>query len=67
MTSIVAGYFALVALTPNPAWGDGGETWFSLLIEAPFWIGVPALTSGGLGAFGWYLAGLATRNGRATS
>lgn len=36
--------------------GDSGETPFSLLIEAPFWIGIPSAVAAGMGWLGWQLA-----------
>jgi hypothetical protein len=49
----------------RPSWPkqDGGETWLSLLLEAPYWIGVPLLVVGGFGALGWLAArGIAPRS-----
>jgi hypothetical protein len=38
----------------NPVWSEGeGETWFSFLLEAWFWIGVPLAIGAGSGALGW--------------
>jgi hypothetical protein len=55
--SIVAAYMVLTAVLWNPTWAEqDGETWFSLLIEAPFWIGVPLLAGTGFGALGWWVA-----------
>jgi hypothetical protein len=53
--SIIAGYALMVAIAWNPIWneGDGGETWFSLLIELPFWVGVPLVAGSTCGALGW--------------
>ena len=58
IASILVGYFILTAGLWNSEWSgqESGETWFTLLIEAPFWIGLPTLTGGGFGALGWYLA-----------
>ncbi len=58
LVSIVAGYLVLsVVLIPEKL-GDGGdETWFSLLIESWFWIGIPLLVSGALGLLGWLAGG----------
>jgi len=67
MLAIIAGYAVLTALLWNPVWADqqgGGETWFSLLIEAPFWVGVPTLLSAGLGALGWVTADRMAASGR---
>jgi hypothetical protein len=33
-----------------------GETWWSLLLESWFWVGVPLAAGGTLGAIGWRLA-----------
>ncbi len=40
-----------------------GETWFSFLLEAWFWIGVPLVSSAACGAFGWLLADTLLRGG----
>jgi hypothetical protein len=59
IASIVVGYGVLTFVMWNPIWsdqGEGGETWFSFLLEAPFWIGVPLLTGASLGALGWFAA-----------
>ena len=58
LVSIVAGYLVLsVIQIPDKLADGGGETWFSLLIESWFWIGVPLLLSGTLGLLGWLAAG----------
>jgi hypothetical protein len=52
--AIIAGYALLVVAYAdrfNPE--AGGETWFSLLLEAWFWIGVPIVVSAALGMGGW--------------
>jgi hypothetical protein len=55
--SIIAGYIVLSIATWNPAWSEGeGETWFSFLLEAWFWIGVPLVVGSGFGALGSVLA-----------
>jgi hypothetical protein len=57
MVAMVAGYVGLAL-----AYADrfdpeaGGETWFSLLLESWFWIGVPLIVSAMLGALGWLAA-----------
>jgi hypothetical protein len=57
IAAIIVGYVLLTVLMWNPIWsGQDGETWWSLLIEAPFWIGVPAAIGAGFGALGWYVA-----------
>jgi len=69
LATILAGYAALIALyIERPALEEGGETWFSLLLESWFWLGVPVLVSAGLGAMGWWLADAAGRRsgGRTT-
>lgn len=56
LLAILAGYATLIALHADlfaAHEGGGGETWFSLLLEAWFWIGVPLVASAGLGALGW--------------
>lgn len=58
LASVLAGYLALaVILMPDKLLGSGDETWFSLLIESWFWIGIPLLVSGALGLVGWLAAG----------
>jgi hypothetical protein len=48
------GYLLLVLAYADRFVGqDGGETWFSLLLESWFWIGLPLLASAVLGAGGW--------------
>ncbi len=55
--SILVGYLLLTALMWNPVWSEGeGETWFSLMIEASFWIGVPLAVGSGFGGAGWIAA-----------
>jgi hypothetical protein len=57
VASIVAGYLVLIPILWNPVWAAGdGETWWSLLIEAPIWIGMPLLTGAVCGGLGWHLA-----------
>lgn len=60
MGGIVLGNVAVVILWVHPPVdaGGGGETWFSLLLESWFWVGVPVLGSLGLGALGWTAADL---------
>jgi hypothetical protein len=41
----------------------GGETWFSLLLESWFWIGVPLIVSAMLGTLGWLVAAAYLRRG----
>ncbi len=52
--TMVGGYLLLVLAYADRFVGqDGGETWFSLLLESWFWIGLPLLASAVLGAGGW--------------
>jgi hypothetical protein len=54
--SFVLGNLLVVALWVDPAhMAEGGETWFSLLLESWFWIGLPTLISAALGATGWQI------------
>jgi hypothetical protein len=66
LATILAGYFALVlAYIDTPFDESGGETWFSFLLEAWFWIGIPLVVSAALGAIGWLGADLlGQRTGR---
>lgn len=62
LATVIAGYFALIlAYIEAPFDESGGETWFSFLLEAWFWIGVPLVVSAGLGAIGWLGADLVGR------
>ena len=64
LVSIIAGYFALVvAYIDKPFDESGGETWFSFLLEAWFWVGIPLAVSAALGAIGWLGADLVARRG----
>ena len=57
LVSILAGYLVLVALYLDPGRAaESGETPISLLLEAPFWIGVPLVTSAASGLLGWHAA-----------
>ena len=56
MGILVVGYFIVALITLGPDTGSSGETWFSLLLESWFWIGVPLVVSAGLGAAGWLIA-----------
>jgi hypothetical protein len=54
MATILAGYVVLtIAYWDRFDSGEGGETWWSLLLESWFWVGVPLVVSGILGAVGW--------------
>jgi hypothetical protein len=65
IVTIVVGYLVLVALLSEPSGaGEGGETWYTLLLEAPFWIGVPLVTGAACGALGWRVADRRTGSGR---
>lgn len=56
--TIVAGYAGLaVAYADRFAQNaTDGETWWSLLLESWFWVGVPLVAGGTLGAIGWRVA-----------
>lgn len=57
LVSVLAGYVVLAALYLDPdAPEAAGETWYTLLLESWFWVGVPLLVSAALGALGWALA-----------
>ncbi len=57
VASVILGYAVLTALLWKPAWSGGeGETPQTLLLEAPFWIGVPLVVAAACGALGWYAA-----------
>lgn len=66
MATMVAGYLGLALAYADRFDADaGGETWFSLLLESLFWIGVPLVVSAALGALGWLAAaGYLHRGGR---
>jgi drug/metabolite transporter (DMT)-like permease len=52
--SIIGGYLLLTVVMWNPVWSEEeGETWFSFLLEAWFWVGVPLAVGAGFGAVGW--------------
>lgn len=53
---MLVGYVVLIALHFDRPAEESGETWFSLVLESWFWVGVPLLVSSGLGAAGWWLA-----------
>lgn len=51
----VVAQFVLVYLFVDPAnLASGDETWFSLLLESWFWVGIPLVVSASLGSFGWW-------------
>jgi hypothetical protein len=55
--SFIVGNIIVAALWVWPLHsGDSGETWFSLVLESWFWVGLPTLVSGALGAVGWLMA-----------
>ena len=57
LVSILAGYLVLAALYVDPGRAaESGETPISLLLEAPFWIGIPLVTSAASGLLGWHAA-----------
>ena len=65
VASIVAGYIALaIAYRDRFSPGTGGETWWTLVLESWFWIGLPLVSSAILGAFGWVVADRLERRGR---
>jgi hypothetical protein len=58
VVAAIAGQLLLVALYHDGMPLDpGGETWFSFLLEAWFWLGVPFGTGAALGAAGWWAWG----------
>ena len=58
--AILAGTIAIDAVYVLPYHaGESGETWFSLLIELPFWVGMPMAVSAVLGWTGWHVASFA--------
>jgi hypothetical protein len=57
LVSILLGYFVLVALYMDPGRATAnGETPLSMLLEAPFSIGIPLATSAASGLLGWHAA-----------
>ena len=55
--AILAGTIAIDAVYVLPYHaGESGETWFSFLIELPFWVGMPMAVSAVLGWTGWHVA-----------
>jgi len=57
LVSVLLGHFVLAALYVDPGLAaESGETPISLLLEAPFWIGVPLVTSAASGLLGWHAA-----------
>jgi len=57
LVSILLGYFVLAALYVDPGLAaESGETPLSMLLEAPFWIGIPLVTSAAAGLLGWHAA-----------
>jgi hypothetical protein len=63
MGSIVVGYFFIAFLTMGPNPDSGGETWLSLLVEAPFWVGLPLSSSLFAGYLGYRVAGRTAARG----
>ena len=64
LATIIAGYWTLaLLLVPARLGEDSGETWFSLLLESWFWVGVPLVLSSVLGLAGWLAAGRLVRTG----
>lgn len=65
LASMIAGYWVLaLRYIDRPFDEQGGETWFSFLLESWFWIGVPLLLGSMLGAAGWMVADLLARDRR---
>lgn len=58
LVSILLGYAGLaIAYADRFAQGGAdGETWWSLLLESWFWVGVPLVVSATLGSIGWVVA-----------
>ncbi len=55
--SMIAGYLILMfAYWDRFPTDESGETWWTLLLESWFWIGVPLITSGMLGIVGFAVA-----------
>ena len=55
--SIVVGYLGLaLAYADRFTANAGGETWWTLLLESWFWIGIPLVVSAALGTLGWSVA-----------
>ncbi len=55
--SFLVGNVIVAVVWVDPAhMSESGETWFSLLLESWFWIGLPTLVSAALGATGWTMA-----------
>lgn len=61
MGTIVLGYFVVAFVLMGPDTDTGGETWLSLLVEAPFWVGFPLSTASISGYLGYRLAGRVRR------
>ena len=62
LASMIAGYWVLALVYIDRPFGEqGGETWFSFLLESWFWIGVPLLLGSMLGAAGWMVSDLLAR------
>jgi ABC-type uncharacterized transport system permease subunit len=60
--SFALGNLLVAAVWVDPAhMAESGETWFSLLVESWFWVGLPTALSGLLGAAGWQVAELVGR------
>lgn len=66
--SFVLGNILIVVLWVDPAhFSEGGESWFSLVLESWFWVGVPLLVSASLGSAGWAAADFVARPHGATA
>jgi hypothetical protein len=53
MLFLIGPYLILTALILTPSADMGGETWLSLLLEAPLWIGMTFGSGALLGVIGW--------------
>lgn len=51
--TVVAQFALVYALLPPERLTGGDETWFTLLLESWFWVGIPLVMSASLGAAGW--------------
>jgi hypothetical protein len=53
MLFLIGPYLILTALILTPSSDMGGETWWTLLLEAPLWIGITFGSGALLGVIGW--------------
>lgn len=55
--AIIGGYLVLaLVMMGSESFSGGDETWFTLLLEAWFWIGIPTVVAASAGAVGWIAA-----------